>query len=878
MPQLQENPTQLSWAQEVYRALGWTFEEIEAAEALSKAPVTESDPVADLAQTLSATERQIEAETAITRLQEVTDADTTTRDLSELNLDLEEQETLPDASPLGGLVERMIAQAQKTLTAEQKLHDGAQGDDQAVQTLQEAGARTKGLLEKAATENKLGRHVAAQTTLTEVEAALCDMRNIRLALAAQHDQIEPSPEVANLIKAVAKGEDALRKVGFDGPADGLRATCDKLAAAQNPVDDPAWKALLAEVKLAGDAAPKFRSLSTRIETLCTSLSNEGLVATARELRDDLDDIRARDRSVMGSLGLLVQLEARADHKDKSAKREEWTEAHLTERTDAMREELKTIFRMDADGNILTRKDDTRVEKRAGEVPGLDHDVYIQIPRRADKKVPRATMEALLASVTTLDALKAAGVKGVEDIAAEELLKAGELLDGLKNHTSEYDLMKKGLARLSDGVAKLGSGASKAYYIENRLRLDKEISKLKSGYLTMNISKAVRQLIDLETRDFNPLKFDVEHAVELKKNFDKRAAKADPLFAKLGKVMEELKNADFLHDTLVDSGLLIDESTPYAGILTLQRDDAVRLAENATTQEELIDAIKQLDTVLSMAERQLAELKGIAKNGGNLSEAETAYFDQLKADFEEGQERTQKQKKDAAAFGVAMKPMAEELAAMLRAKENPMRLVDMYRGYERVDPETFDRTRLKDLVSELNQLKKESAANHSHAENMDRLNAIKDSLNGIRGEITGFREDVAKELHRFAANCTARITQAAAFIRERCADIIAAQQGDDQQVLDRDALQKFLSSVASPLVLDGLDEQVRVIADKKAPLSERKAAREKALRLVRTLLAQLNENAAVRHYINTPFDMLAQDLRIAQTELTQLELRLHQLAS
>jgi len=100
MPQLQENPTQLSWAQEVYRALGWTFEEIEAAEALSKAPVTESDPVADLAQTLSATERQIEAETAITRLQEVTDADTTTRDLSELNLDLEEQEKRPDASPL----------------------------------------------------------------------------------------------------------------------------------------------------------------------------------------------------------------------------------------------------------------------------------------------------------------------------------------------------------------------------------------------------------------------------------------------------------------------------------------------------------------------------------------------------------------------------------------------------------------------------------------------------------------------------------------------------------------------------------------------------------------------------------------------------------
>lgn len=876
MPQLQETPTQLSWAQEVYRALGWTFEEIEAAEALAGA--SEADVAESPAQELFLTERQVESETVMARLQEVTQSGVTAQALDELRLDLEEREAPADASAVGGLLDRMIAQATKTLNGEQKLHNGLQGDDQAVEALKEAGTRTEGLLSKAASESKLGRHAAAQATMTEVQAALSDMRDIRLAMQTPQDQAEVSPEVAQLIKAVNKGEDALRKAGFDGPADGLRETCDKVATAQNPADDPAWKALLTEVKLAEDAAPKFRSLAARIDTLCTSLSHEGLVATADELRDDLDDIRTRNRTVMGSLGLFVQLESRAAHKDKSAKRAEWTEAHLTERTDALRDALHAIVRVDADGNILTHKDDTRVEKRAGEVPGLDHDVYIQIPRRADKKVPRATMEALLASVTTLDSLKAAGVTGIEDIAAEELLKAEELLDGLKNHTGEYDLMKKGLAKLSDGVAKLGSGASKAYYIENRLRLEKDISKLKSGYLTMNISKAVRQLIDLETCEFNPLKFDVDYAVELKKNFDKLAGKADPLFAKLGKALSELQNADVILQSLIETGLISDETTRYAGTLALQRDDAVRLAENATTHEELTTAIRQLGTVLSNAERQLAEVKGFAKNGGDLSEAETTYFEQLKADFEEGLQRVNKQKKDATAFGAAMKPMAEELAAMLRAKENPKRLLDISRGYERVDPETFDRSRLKELVAELNQLKKESAANHSHADNMDRLNAIKDSLDGIRGEITGFREDVAKELHRFAANCTARITQASAFIRERCADVIAAQQGDDQNVLEQTALQQFLNSVASPLSLDGLDQQVAVISDKKASLADRKAAREKALRLVRPLLAQLNDNAAIRHYINTPFDTLAQDLRIAQTELTQLELRLHQLAS
>lgn len=879
VPQINENPNHISWAQEVYRALGWTFEEIEAAEAEHDALRSGEDASKTLSDELALAERQIVTETAVARVHEVISSDTSEQDLSALNADLAEEGEAGADARVGALIDRMITRARTDLNAERGHSQGLQGNNETKTALEQAAARTERLLEKAEAEGKLGRHEAAQTTLSEVEAALKDMRDIRLGLQAQQTPTGPSPDTARLIKAVDKGASALRGAGFSGPAAGLSATCDKLVAAQSPADDPAWRALLAEVKVADGSASKFRSIADHIETLCESLSNEGLTATADELRDELDDIRdGTSRTVMGSLGVLVQLEARAVHKDKFAKREEWTEAHLTERTDALRDALKTIFRTDADGNILTRKDETRVEKRAGEVPGLDHDVHVQIPRRADKKVPRATMEALLVSVTLLDELKGAGVKGVEDIAAEELLKAEELLDGLKNHTSEYDLMKKGLSKLSDKVAKLGSGNGKAYYIEARLHLAEDVAKLKSAYLTMNVSKAVRQMIDLETRAYNPLKFDVEHAAELRKSFDKLAAKANPLFDKIGAVMAELGQVDMLQQSLVASGLLDAEATRYAGALSLQRDEAVQLAENATTQEELTEAIRQIDTVLSNTERQLAELKGYRDHGGELSQAETAYFDQLAKEYKDGLQQVEKQQKDAAAFQDAMKPMVEELAAMLRAKEDPRRLVDMYRGYDRVDPETFDRSRLKDLVAELNQLKKESAANHSHAENMDRLNAVKDSLNGIRGEITGFREDVAKELRRFSANCTARLTQAAGFIRERCVDAVAAQQGDDQSVLDRAALQQFLNSVAAPLALDGLDQQVMVIGDKKAPLADRKAAREKALRLVRPLLTQLSENAAIRHYLNTPFSDFSRDLRTAQTELIQLELRLLQLAS
>ena len=327
------------------------------------------------------------------------------------------------------------------------------------------------------------------------------------------------------------------------------------------------------------------------------------------------------------------------------------------------------------------------------------------------------MEALLESVTFLDGLRDAGVTGVEDIAAEELLKAEDLLQGIQGHTSEYEQMKTGLAKLSGKVAKLAAGDGKGYYIEERLRLADDISALQTSYLTTNISQALRQLNELETGRYKPLKKDVVLAVEKRKQFDKIAAKVPSLFDSIASVMAELGHVDGLMQSLVESGLLDKDATRYAGRLSLDRDAAVRLADNAVTHETLAEAVLKITSVESTAARQLAELKEYVKMkaapGGSSAELR-AYFEEMAKDYKDGLKRVERQKKDASAFDAAMKPMVQELEAMLRGKLNPERLLDKSRGFSRADPDSIDTARLRELASELKQLKQESAASHSHA--------------------------------------------------------------------------------------------------------------------------------------------------------------------
>ena len=310
MPQNTELSAQVSWAHEVFRALGWTPEEIEAAQV--------AEPPTDPVQSAQA-ERRAYADTVAEDIQETLQSDTTQSDLNELTADLAGNDGLtgggdPQLTPL---VERLLARIRSGLQAEQALiaalEEGAEGKP----TLVQSAARTGRLLDKADAEGKLGRFDTAQATLAEAEAALGDLRTLRLSLSAP-PAAEPSDEIRALAGDADKGAAALRDAGFSGPAETLVQARGNLMAAQCPAADPAWKALQAEAKLAVSSAGKFRALAVRIGTYCTSLANEGLGETADGLRDSLEEIRSSTaRTVMGSFGFWFSSMPRQSRKTSS---------------------------------------------------------------------------------------------------------------------------------------------------------------------------------------------------------------------------------------------------------------------------------------------------------------------------------------------------------------------------------------------------------------------------------------------------------------------------------------------------------------------------------------------------------------------------------
>ena len=885
-----ENQALQTWAQNVYKALGWDYQDVqrnaERNHHSEKNP--ESVPTGQaLSDRLSVTEHQAAVGTLAAHMKTTLSdqSATTAQDLDELQTDLKNGAAGQDADPrLGSMIDKTVARLRATLDEERTAIQALSDEHEVKDTLEKMAALSARFLDKVEAERKLIRFDAAQTSLATVESALHDMRQTRLGIQALQPRTvsELGDEVKKKSEIVNQAATVLRAAGFVGPARGLGAARDALIASASPENDPAWKAVLEEAALGNGSASKLESISGRIEAFCVSLTQEGLENTAHEITDSLTEIRHNaTRTILGTLGVLVQLESRAAQKDKFAKREQWTEAHLADKTDALRQQLLGIVRTDDFGTILTRPDDSRVEKMAHEVAGLDHDVYVQIPRRANKKVPRETMESLLASLNLLDELQAAGIKGIEDVASQEVLAAQDLLDGVLNHTSEYETMKKGLSKLGDKIAALGtSNKKKAYYIEERLRLADSVSALEGKYLTTNISQALQQLTALETR-YKFLKRGVEHAMELRKQFDDLAKKVNPLFDQIAGLMVEVGRADGLQQTLVESGLLDEAETRYNGALSLQRDEAVTLADNAIDHVELTEAIKLVGEVVNKAEWQVTDLKELKKvmdrSDGKLAAPQQDFLDGLVKDYDEGLARRRKIEKQAVAFDNMISPLLSELEAMTRDKIDVRRLVDLYRGYERVDPETFDRSRLQALLMELSQIKREAKAKNNYEDCMGRLNDAKTSLDVMKGEIIGFREDLVKGLENFTKNCVARISAACEFARDEFSGALTQKHGQDPDIVDEAALKRFLNVVASQFTLDGLGDQVAVIADKNADLNDRKAARERALRIVRPMLSQFSGNKAVQHYLSHPFEM-QNDLRIAQSELTQLEVRLLQLAS
>lgn len=888
MPETMEFPTmdpkQLDWVQNYYKLRGWAFPDAGPAasvETPSETDVQAEQPVREIVD-------QVQAEFTVQLIaSELEHAESTHEELAELQEELRAQDSNAQATAQNksqvDLIQSQVKLIKKQREAEGKLIPTSGLDDRTQGILAEMLALCDRKLEIAEAQAKLGGFDEAQSTLTDVQHDLSDIRTARLAAQVSQPAPEPSAALKVLTSKTQEAARSLRQIEFVGLAKSLEAKLKDLSQEVAPEEHAYWGMLEDEVQKTGKAIGVLTKTSDRIGVIRNSLDKEGFDQWAHNIETELASIQAREgRTVLGTVSDLNLLKSSAERYEEQAKGKEWDDAELGKVTAEVREQFDKLIKRDDLGRIETKDDKTHVERKAGTYKDLDHDVYVQIPRRGNKKVPRETVQAVLDSLEFLDELHASGVKGVDSIAKQELEKAKGILDGIANNAGDYAKLKKKLADLSDKIDKLASGRTAGFYIEERLRLAEKVSKLSAGYTTMPIETAKTEFSQLLRTDFEELHTNAKEAEKTGKDFETKSAA----------VIKDLDRvAALVNDDLVSKirAVLPHDKIPFferlakskgAGPLKIEHEDLLELAKNALTKEDMSDALSKMGDLKKKTARQAEILYDLAKlkQTSDLNHHDQQKLDQITSDYLKDQEDRRNNKDRAKEFAAMAKPLKDELDAMLRDKVSLKRILDKFKGHSRVDPETFDLSRLRDLRDELTVLEKRSITKDEFAKNKERFNDLQQSMDFIRSEITGFRDDLAQGLTTYAERCIGTLQDAADFVRNDFVTQVDALKGDGQNVVDQAALQRFANNISSQLVLQGLKTHTDIIADRDQDLAARKQAREQALRQVRPLLAQIRGNAGIQHYLNHPFTSVQNKLHIAVDELTQLEVRLLQLAS
>ncbi len=904
-PQL--TPDQIEWVKSIYKTMGLTYKEEEEAERETRAALKEKE-AKEIAQATAKSKAEDDkkigaAVTEATAARITEESSEKLKDVSlqltELKADVKDHFTHEnedtDSDALSALTSQTKQLLDRITTVYANKGDFANFPNEAI-AFDKSHESAKALIQTAALEIKTKDTDGAQNSLLDAESAITDMQNLWQGVKAAAQTQPPEPpvpaELKPMVAEVTAGIKAMTNIGFSGPAQRLGKSLKDARAANLPKTDLAWENLLYESEMAVKAADEFEHIKAHILKLCQSLRNSGLNDVAGDIENTLDNYMSdASRAIRTIRSLLTSLKASAVHKNKLRKEARWDAANLGQRTEDYRNALKKLVLYDKDGNMVTKPDERRAVKRAGDVPGLDQDIMIQIPRRPHdaKSIPRGALNNLLKSFDFLDQLKASGVTGVEDLAVAEFLKAEAILSGIQKDPGGYKKLTKHLDKLRTHIDKLAKGKEAAYYIEDRLRLKDDIDELEEDAYEMNIEKAMAAGVELEANRLHPLEENVRKAIKNRELFDSKVKRIEDQFTKIPKLLAQMGKADPSLASTVGSLFAPDEIKQYHGELDVYFDQAKDLAYNATTNDELAHALDLANRQIFRVDRFVLELEGqlshlhklaeMAAKGQKIaatdrfSAEEMKHFKNLESDYKKGVARKEEQKEAKEAFLMKSGPLKDELDMMTSKDISINRLLAYYKGIERVDPSKFDTSRLLELRAEIAELEEQSDAAHSHKDNIAKLKELESALDAMRGEITGFREDIAKDVSKFSENCISRLEKAKKYIDSTFVNAVKDKQDKGEEAVDLASLRKFASSVSQPLALNDLPKYVEVIADRTKDLKERKKARENALRQVRPLIAQLDSSKAIQLYMHHPFSDLPNDLNILRPELVQLEVKL-----
>ncbi|WP_208979194.1 hypothetical protein [Pseudovibrio axinellae] len=893
--------TEDTWAQLVFKEIGETYPILATAFDELYTALREQEDAEITAAALQMDEQdRLEAEYAakIARIETMM-LDNVER-ISELEADLSELKGNPlehdpapddaDASILSVLAEQLKSYQ----TNKEELYAGLRhfGSQEEEKNAFEVAYETVGLLlEKAHFEHDLNNFVACEGTLDEVQSKLSSMQAL-LQDAKEASSPPPkgtlledlSEDIARVIDCIA----ALNTIGYRGLSTRLLTALNKNQSSKSSKGSPAWEELRKETLACQAAMLELSSMTKYIKKLCESMATAGPSEAAEDTLAELDNYQSDPaRSLPSVMCFISTLKAAAIRREKWIKNKEWAQTNLDIRTRNYKAQLEKIVLFDEDDQLITKKSTTLAYARADDVDGLKKDAMMDIPKRPKDKnakaVPRATVDSLLESFDFLEEIRSSGVSGIEAIAIEEFLKTEDILDGVNRNPEGYSDFQKRIQKILDKVERTKSGKEALFYIEAKMSLEDSVRVLREKAPSMNINKAIRECREIETQTLEPLLANLKSALEYKKIFEGKIDPVEKLFKLIPILLSKLGAA---RPELAQKFKAIwqpEDEKIYHGELELLLRQAKVTCENSANLEDLKEAVNQINRVNVQARRYAKELKTRLEKlaeGGNsqITDTEEDFFHKVEEDYKQGIQQEKDRKVSKGNFNQKMGPMKDELE-MLTAKASSWKNVKAkIKGIERIDETKFDPTQFKDLLTEVKLLEQECAVSGSYEDNMGRLDELKGMFDALRSELTGFREDIAKDIGTATEKCVARMDLARSFAEDNFVNVVASKQETNENYVNKSTLKAFANCVAKPIVSGDLTKHAQTIADKRKPIEERKKAREEALRIVRPLLARLDGDNAITLYRRHPFSDLKNDYNMLRPALVQLEVKLLTLAS
>lgn len=720
--------------------------------------------------------------------------------------------------------------------------------------------------------------------LDDMKTLLKDAQSNRAIAVSSEDEAMIDVDVRSIREIIYELEDA----GYTGLATQLLINMNQNQDSVTRHDDPRWTDLMSDAAACKATLPELRTITRQIETLCESMSAGAPTTAASDTLDDLHDFQTdTSRNVTSTLRLVTALKTTAHRREMWIKNQEWAKTDLDERTTKYRKQLEKFIVFDEDKQVVTKESKSEARARAVETDGLDKDIMAQVAKRPKGKkvkvVPRSTIDSLLESFEFLDELRSSGVAGIESIALEEFIKAEDILEGINTNPTGYDDLQTRTQKILDKVANTKTGKKAIYYIEAKMNLEEDVRILREKAPSMNINKALGQCNKLEGTRLEPLLKQLEAAVGFKEVFEKKLEPVDKIFKQIPELLAKLGAARPELAKKFKKVWLPKHEKVYHGELEMELKNAKVTAHNANTVDDVKDAITQVNTVKAKADKYVQELKERISHldedvdGPRTTPEQDEFFEKIEADYKEGVQLEIDRKLAKSKFNETSRPMRDELE-MLTAKAKSWKGAKAaLKGFPRIDTANYDPTRFKDLLAEVKLLEQECAVNSSYEENMGRLNELKGMYDAMRGELTGFREDIAKDVVKATEKAIARMETAKTFAEGGFITGVAGKQDAGENIVDTSTLKRFAACVTKPIIPGDLRAQAQIIGDKKKSLEERKKAREEALRIVRPLLARLDGDKAIKLYRRHPFG-LDNDVNVLRPVLVQLEVKLLTLAA